>query len=187
MIPVRLDAVEPPLGHGFRDIQFADLTGHTPGKPSAAMRNLMKDIARLLESSSGPATHASEPRSSGRPARKTTRNPVRRAPAAPQRVEIGEVRFPKNQPGAAAFWDGKREHLGPREVSVTVTFETPFAKPPNVAVSLRELDLGDVGGAGIHRLSVRAEKIRQTGFELYFATWMESQVYGAVASWIAVA
>ena len=49
MIPVRLDAVEPPLGHGFRDIQFADLTGHTPGKPSPAMRNLMKDIARLLD------------------------------------------------------------------------------------------------------------------------------------------
>jgi hypothetical protein len=147
----------------------------------------MKDIARLLESSSDSAPHAGEPRRSARPARKTTRTRVGRAPVANQRVEIGEVRFPKTQPSAEAFWDGKREHFGPREIFVTVTFDTPFAKPPNVVVSLRELDLGDGGGAGIHRLSVRAENVRETGFDLYFATWMESQVYGAVASWIAVA
>ena len=59
------------------------------------------------------------------------------------------------------------------------------ARAPRVIVSLREIDLADLN-ANIHRISVRAENVGRQGFDLYFATWLESQVYGAVASWTAV-
>lgn len=182
LVPVRLDEVEPPLGRGFRDIQFADLTGYKPGRHSVALRNLLKDIGRILEKTIREPTPAS---------RHLKRAPLgeRRQPrnqASEQIVKVGEVRFPKVDPKAHAFWDGKQEHLGAREIAVPVTFDVPFTNPPNVIVSLREVDLGDVSQARIHRISVRAENVRSEGFDLYFATWLESQVYGAVASWIAV-
>jgi hypothetical protein len=76
------------------------------------------------------------------------------------------------------FWD-------PREISVPVAFDVPFRRPPTVEVSLSEIDLGDLK-ANIHRISVRAENVGAGGFDPYFATWLESQIYRAVASWIAV-
>src|SRR5215467_7690177 len=48
LVPVRLDAVEPPLGRGFRDIQIADLTRHKLSRPSAPLRSLLKDIGKFL-------------------------------------------------------------------------------------------------------------------------------------------
>jgi len=188
LLPARLDDVEPPLGRGFREIQFADLTDHKPGRPSASLRNLLKDISRILESSRAE-TDGERSHGASKPFKRTPRGTRRRishSTAAHQRVKIGEVRFPKADPKAHQFWDGKKENLGPREISVQVTFDVPFEKPPAVVVGLRELDLGDASSARIHRVSVRAENIRADGFDLYFATWMESQVYGAVASWIAV-
>jgi hypothetical protein len=98
-------------------------------------------------------------------------------------VRIGEVHFPKATPEAHAFHDGK--HVGPRKLCVPVTFDTLFTKPPEVTVSLQKLDLGDVK-AKISRISVRAERIRRDGFDLCFETWLESQIYDAVATWIAV-
>jgi len=186
LVPVRLDAVEPPLGRGFRDIQIADLTRHKLSRPSAPLRSLLKDIGKFLDYRVDESIHV--PSAVSRPlkwaptsARRQLRN---RAPKL--RVKVGEVRFPKVDPKAHEFWDGKQEHFGPREITVPVTFDVRFANPPSVVVSLRELDLGDASAAGIHRVSVRAENVRSEGFDLYFATWLESQVYGAVASWIAV-
>jgi hypothetical protein len=102
---------------------------------------------------------------------------------ATQMVQIGEVQFPKEDPKAHEFHDGK--HKGRREIYVPVTFEHPFTRQPKVAVSLQKIDLQDIA-ANIHRIAVRAENIRLEGFDLYFETWADSIVYNAGASWIAV-
>jgi hypothetical protein len=101
-----------------------------------------------------------------------------------QIVRIGGVHFPRENPEAREFYDVI--HKGRREISVPVTFDLPFTRQPRVAVSLRKIDLGDVQ-ANIYRISVRAENVRLSGFDLYFETWEDSQIYDAVASWIAVA
>ncbi|MCI0641514.1 MAG: H-type lectin domain-containing protein [Gemmataceae bacterium] len=98
-------------------------------------------------------------------------------------VRIGDVRFPKSHPKAHEFYGGK--HKGRRELSVDVKFDVPFPAQPKVIVSLQKIDLGDPR-ANIHRISVRAEDVRRDGFVLVFETWEDSQVYDAVASWIAV-
>jgi hypothetical protein len=107
----------------------------------------------------------------------------RRMSGATQMVQIGEVRFPKENPQAREFYDG--QHKGPRAIYVPVTFDRPFTRQPTVIVSLHKIDLGDVA-ANIHRIAVRAENIDLQGFDLYFETWEDSQIYDAGASWIAV-
>jgi hypothetical protein len=105
-------------------------------------------------------------------------------PTFSQIVRIGEVHFPRENPEARAFYDVI--HKGRREISVPVTFDLPFTRQPRVVVSLGKIDLGDVR-ANIHRISVRAGNVRLNGFDLYFETWEDSQIYDAVASWITVA
>jgi TIR domain-containing protein/H-type lectin domain-containing protein len=176
LFPVRVDPVDPPLG--FREIHFADLAGHDLDRASPKLRSLVKGIDAVLE-----AGAAAGPRREPRSRRASPRSP--RGPgqsSSSQIVKVGEVRFPGADPKARAF---RNKSTGPREISVPVTFDVPFSRPPAVTLGLRELDLGDAK-ANIHRISVRAENVQAGGFDLYFATWLESQVYGAVASWIAV-
>ncbi len=66
-----------------------------------------------------------------------------------------------------------------------VKFDFPFTGQPKVTVSLQKIDLGDLR-ANIHRIAVRAENVRLSGFDLYFETWLDSQIYDAIASWTAV-
>jgi len=106
-----------------------------------------------------------------------------RVRSALRKVQIGEVPFPKSDPKAHEFYDG--EHLGARKIYVPVKFDSLFANLPKVTVSLQKIDLGDVK-ANIHRVNVRAENIRLDGLDLCFETWADSQVYDAVATWIAV-
>jgi hypothetical protein len=107
----------------------------------------------------------------------------RRMSGATQMVQIGEVRFPKENPQAREFYDG--QYKGPRAIYVPVTFDRPFTRQPTGIVSLHKIDPGDVA-ANIHRIAVRAENIDLQGFDLYFETWEDSQIYDAGASWIAV-
>ena len=178
LVPVRLDDVEPQVGHGFRGLQFADLRGHALDRPSEPLRRLLRDIGVLLRGSTAQrgGTSTGRARESVKLGARGRRRPPRKS-ASRQRVSVGEVRLPKGHPN----WDGR----GPREIRVPVAFDAPFASPPKVIVSLREMDLGDAK-ASIHRISVRAENVSRDGFDLCFATWLESQVYGAVASWMAV-
>jgi hypothetical protein len=106
-----------------------------------------------------------------------------RVRSASRRIQMGEVRFPRADPRAREFYDGK--HKGTREIYVPVTFEAPFSKPPRVTVSLQKIDAGDVR-ANISRISVRAADVGFNGFNLYFETWEDSQIYDAVAAWIAI-
>jgi hypothetical protein len=96
-------------------------------------------------------------------------------------VQIGHVDYPvAHEP----FRAGKPK--GRRWVDVPVTFDTPFARAPRVVVSLQKIDLGDPFGHSINRLTVSAENVARTGFQLRFETWEDSKVYGAAASWIAI-
>jgi hypothetical protein len=110
-------------------------------------------------------------------------DPINPIKGATQMVQIGEVDFPQKHPKAHEFYDGK--HTGRREIDVSVTFDPPFTRQPKVVVSLQKIDLGDVA-ANIHRIAVRAEEVSLQGFNLYFETWEDSQIYDAIASWIAV-
>jgi hypothetical protein len=178
LVPIRIDAVDPPFG--FRELQYGDFA-EVGFVRSPRLQALLSTVAAVV------SPVVAKPVMEGRVVKRSSRTPerkpkARRQPSSGQVVELGEVRLPKSDPRAVGFWDGSK---GPREISVHVRFAVPFARTPNVIASLREIDLGDVG-ANIHRISVRAENVGREGFDLYFATWLESQVYGAVASWIAV-
>jgi hypothetical protein len=181
LVPARLDRVDPPFG--FREIQYADFSDSGFARSSPRLLELLNAIGAVLRATAAEPVAQPE----GKIVKPSRRSPPtkprkRGKPTAEHLVKVGEVRFPKSDPSAPTFWDGSK---GPREVSVPVTFDVPFARAPKVIVSLREIDLGDVG-ANIHRISVRAENVGRNGFDMYFATWLESQIYGAVASWIAV-
>ena len=51
LLPVRIDAVAPPLG--FRQLQTVDLTGWRPAAPGAAFEKLVTDIATILGECAG--------------------------------------------------------------------------------------------------------------------------------------
>jgi hypothetical protein len=93
-----------------------------------------------------------------------------------QMVLIGEVRFPQ---GHRKFFDGTS---GDREISEHVTFDPPFTRPPKVIVGLQKIDVGDT----ISRIAVSAQNIQSDGFDVCFKTWLDSKLYDAIASWIAV-
>ena len=185
LVPILLDSVKPPIG--FRSIQAADLTGSQTSRSSKQFDKLVNDIESLLRTTRGqlPAKRVAELK---RETSRQSQNPSlkRRQPAKPalrQMVQIGEVRFPQVDPKAHQFYDGK--HTGRREISVPVKFDFPFTGQPRVTVSLQKIDLGDLR-ANIHRIAVRAENVRLSGFDLYFETWLDSQIYDAIASWTAV-
>lgn len=110
-------------------------------------------------------------------------------------VRIGDVNFPdtKDNPKAAEFYNGT--WTGDREVKVPVPFIPPFRDHVDyVTVSLKKIDIGNphiVDGnphivEGINRLEVHTGEITTTGFNLYFKTWLDTRVWNAQASWIAI-
>jgi hypothetical protein len=107
----------------------------------------------------------------------------------PQMVQVGETPFPEELEEAHKFYKDeqiketlKNNPNGDREIRVFVKFDIPFKKKPKVTVSLQKIDVGD----RIIRLSTSVEEIQVDGFTLRFATWLDSEVYSAVVSWVAV-
>jgi len=70
-----------------------------------------------------------------------------------------------------------------RIFSTHVAFTTAFANIPIVHVSLCGFDIDNRDSA---RLSVRADVVSPTGFDLHILTWLHSRVYKAEISWIAL-
>jgi hypothetical protein len=165
LVPVLLDSgVQLPLG--FRNIQVAEITQMREGSTAAELGGVLQVVDSVIRSSSAKAVF-SEPRK----------------PSRVRRVEIGEVAFPKEHPEAHQFYDA--ESFRPREIFVPVKFDPPFVGQPKIVVSLRKIDLGDAR-SNIHRISVSAQDVDPSGFDLYFQTWAESQIYDAVACWTAI-
>jgi len=77
------------------------------------------------------------------------------------------------------MWSGD----GPRETRLAVVFSEAFDTPPNVQVSV---SMWDTSSAMNQRMDLRAERVTETGFDLVFRTWADSQVARVRADWIAL-
>jgi hypothetical protein len=94
---------------------------------------------------------------------------------------------------------------GVRTLGFKVEFKPHFKRRPEVAVSLRSIDLsgpydateitnakdikdaaGIINAGKIIRLEVYTLHETRYGFELYFKTWSKSRVFNAAATWIAI-
>ena len=64
-----------------------------------------------------------------------------------------------------------------------VFFETPFAAPPVVHLSLSGFDLDQCSSS---RLKVMAIRVSERGFQVQVKTWRASRVYSVDLGWIAV-
>lgn len=71
---------------------------------------------------------------------------------------------------------------GPRERRKRVKFSENYFHPPAVQVSL---SLWDVSNAANLRADLSADNIDETGFDLVFRTWQDTQVARVRMSWIA--
>ncbi|WP_370228872.1 H-type lectin domain-containing protein [Cognatishimia sp.] len=71
---------------------------------------------------------------------------------------------------------------GPRERRKRVTFSEPYLNLPAVHVSL---SLWDVSNGANIRADLSADAIDETGFDLVFRTWQDTQVARVRMSWIA--
>lgn len=77
------------------------------------------------------------------------------------------------------MWSGD----GPRETRLAVAFSEAFDTPPSVQVSV---SMWDTSSAMNQRMDLRAEQVTETGFDLVFRTWADSQVARVRADWIAL-
>ena len=70
-----------------------------------------------------------------------------------------------------------------------VEFLSPFTTVPKVMVALSKLDISGNGqpGDSFIRLAVNVDSVDTKGFSYSFVTWCTTKVYGATASWTAVA
>jgi hypothetical protein len=110
--------------------------------------------------------------------------PAQRTAGAPACLtQIGRVKLPKDDPS----WQVFRHGTGPRKLTVYVPFDVAYSAKPRVSVSLSKIDIQDPK-AHIHRIEVGADErdITPQGFVLFFATDLETMVYDAAASWVAV-
>jgi len=69
-----------------------------------------------------------------------------------------------------------------RDAAYHVTFDPPFAAPPQIALSLNYVDAG--GNVGI-RIGVSALNVTENGFDLNFGTYYDGVIDAAAATWIA--
>lgn len=71
----------------------------------------------------------------------------------------------------------------PRAFIVEVTFSQPFQSVPVVHLGLTGFDM-DQRDSG--RLCLRAADITATGFKVEISTWLDTRVYAAEFSWLAI-
>jgi hypothetical protein len=71
----------------------------------------------------------------------------------------------------------------PRTFVSNVMFDMPFSNTPIVHVGLSGFDMDQRDSA---RISVGAEAITSTGFDMRIKTWQNTRVYKVEVSWIAL-
>ncbi|MFD0978797.1 H-type lectin domain-containing protein [Tropicimonas aquimaris] len=77
------------------------------------------------------------------------------------------------------MWAG----TGPREVREVVRFSEPFRQPPVVHAGLA---MWDIDRDSNQRADISAENVSETGFDLVFRTWGDTQVARVRATWLAI-
>lgn len=93
-------------------------------------------------------------------------------------IDQGETQLFSDFENGGDMWVG----TGPRERRTHVTFSERFLSTPVVQASL---SLWDVSNGSNIRADIGAEKVTETGFDLVFRTWQDSQIARVRLSWIA--
>ena len=78
------------------------------------------------------------------------------------------------------------ETISPDEVRtyiLHVPFDTPFASPPVIQIGLTGFDFDQSDSS---RLTVKAEKITEEGFNAVISTWAATHVYAVEFNWLAI-
>jgi H-type lectin domain len=101
----------------------------------------------------------------------------------PLTVCAARMEIDQHHPGWELALPPSDETAETRTFTTHVVFTSPFANNPIVHVGLCGFDIDNRDSA---RLSVRAEGISPTGFDLHIITWLNSRVYKAEVSWIAL-
>ena len=76
------------------------------------------------------------------------------------------------------MWRG----TGPRQSRKRQSFSQPFTSPPTVQVAITMWDISQNANL---RADITAEDVTETGFELVFRTWADTQVARIRATWTA--
>lgn len=77
------------------------------------------------------------------------------------------------------MWSG----TGKRLTRKAVTFDTAFVSAPHVQVAI---SMWDISNSSNNRVDLRAEDITQTGFQIAFRTWNDTQIARVRVSWTAI-
>ncbi len=77
------------------------------------------------------------------------------------------------------MWRGE----GPRHNRQAVIFATPYLNPPHVQVSI---SMWDISNKTNTRVDVQAENITNSGFDIVFRTWADTQVARARVAWTSI-
>ncbi|WP_068115689.1 H-type lectin domain-containing protein [Tropicimonas marinistellae] len=77
------------------------------------------------------------------------------------------------------MWTGS----GPRIARAEIAFSEPFRQPPVVHAGLA---MWDIDRDSNQRADISTEAVTETGFQLVFRTWGDTQVARVRASWLAI-
>ncbi len=94
-------------------------------------------------------------------------------------IDQGDIQIFSDFQHGGAMWTGE----GQRERRQRVTFETRFADPPAVQVSISLWDMDSSAGL---RAELTAEEITCEGFEIVFRTWSDSRIARTRVAWMAI-
>ncbi len=94
-------------------------------------------------------------------------------------IDQGEVAMFSDFEEGGPMWTGH----GPRKSVKTIRFSERFRQAPSVQVSL---SMWDIDRDSNQRADITAEEITDSGFEIVFRTWGDTQVARVRASWMAI-
>jgi hypothetical protein len=72
---------------------------------------------------------------------------------------------------------------GPRSFRFAVRFREPFGAAPLVHVGIAGFDIGNTDAA---RVTVTAERVTKTGFDIVVSTWLHSRLWRVDLNWLAL-
>lgn len=101
----------------------------------------------------------------------------------PVKMSAAIVAFDQFTPGWTLAETADCTTETPRRFVSTISFESPFSVTPLVHVAIAGFDVDHRDSA---RLSLCAESISMTGFDIVVQTWQHSRVYKVEVSWLAL-
>lgn len=94
-------------------------------------------------------------------------------------IDHGDVVMFSDFEDDGEMWRGD----GPRQTRKTVKFTQSYKAPPHVQVSI---SMWDISNNSNSRVDVQADNITETGFEIVFRTWNDTQVARIRVAWTSI-